>query len=171
MRIAPDHRQRSTPAQPQDRRRENDQAGGYSCRYVVGEIVEPRRRPAEADVARVLISDHGIHGVDRFVCDHSGDAEKCEEKQWCDDTVTHVLRNRFEDGTRNFSAGQVARIPSDDLAYEVSGFVQVSAAQCRDDLKCMIVQAANRDTTEDPIHGDREAAPVQGSRHESGEKT
>jgi len=73
----------------------------HPCRNPVEQIIEPGSGPAKPQVARRMVPDHGIQGIDSAIAQQSRQAGDCAPHQRCHDSVGSVLRNGLDSGPRH----------------------------------------------------------------------
>ena len=87
----------------------------------VDQVVEPRRRPAEMQVALGLVADHRIRGVDGLVDGDAGKAEKRIPEDRRDDAVGGVLGEAFKRGLGDARFIELGRVAADDFGHGAAG--------------------------------------------------
>src|SRR5215472_2621148 len=87
-------------------------------------VVEARRRPSEAAVARGAVADHAIERICHFVCKEPRQAEQEVPKDRSDDAVAEIFRETLDRGPRDAMLIETRRIAADDVPYRLAAAPQ-----------------------------------------------
>ena len=130
-------------------------------RRQVDEIVEPGGGEAEVLVARRVVADHAVGGVDRLVGRAAGKPADREPEHRRDDAVGEILGEAFDRGARH--AGLVERIgiAADDLRHRAAAGVEAIAFQRVGDAGDVLIEASLRDQAAGEDGDDDEAERQQ----------
>src|SRR5208283_4676038 len=123
---------------------ENKPERGETRGRQVDEIVETRRRPAEIEMARVLVADHRIGGVGRLVGDAARQAGDGEPERGSDDAVGKVLRETLDRRACDPRFVERARIAPDNARNREPPGFDAAALQRLGDAHDMGVKTALR---------------------------
>ena len=108
---------------------EADQDHRRACGEIARGIVEARRCPAELLVAVGVVTDHGVHGVDRTVRKRARRAERCAPERWRDHRVDRVLRQRLDDGGGDAGFVETRRVTADERRQHGACTVEVAGIE------------------------------------------
>ena len=104
----------------------NEECARHARRDIIEHSVETRRHPAEIQIFRILVAEHGIHRV-RCAIQH-GERQAADqiEKEWRDDAVDRIFRHGFNRRARRLRGTELFRITADDPADLPARFGKLS---------------------------------------------
>ena len=134
-----------------------DGAGGNeqstdSCGHQIENIVEACGNFAKCFVAFVMVADHAVQGVDRFVEKQPGQAKQQIEQSRRHQAVAEILRQTLNRRTGHTVVVEAFGIAPDDVAHRLTARRKILIAQGIGHSAHMIEQAAARQ--EDGDQGD-----------------
>ena len=119
--------------------------GGQPGRYPVEQVVQPRRRPAEAPVTVIAIAPHGVQGIGQAVEDDAGCAGHQVPEEGGEDGIVAVFQHGFDGCLGDALSVQVCGVAADDRSHRLPCLGQVPATQGCPDAVGMLAQAAPAD--------------------------
>ena len=121
--------ERNACTHSQQRRRQADQRGREPRGEIIGQVVDPGRRPAELPVAVVLMAEHRIQRVDRPI-DHRphGTGNRGEEQRGRH-AVHGALGDAFHGRPDHARLVELLRVAADDRGHPAPGLDEVAGNQ------------------------------------------
>jgi hypothetical protein len=137
------------------------------CRDQIEHVVEPRRRPTEAAMARREIADHAVERVGRLIDEQARQPENQRPEHRGDDAVAEILGQRFDAGARNAMLIETRRVAPDDVTYFFAAGIESPLGQCDGDGVDAVEETAlchqhgNDDELDQPPEARRAAHAIQ----------
>jgi hypothetical protein len=123
----------------------------------VQDVVEPRRRPAEADVARRGVADHAVERVDRLVDEDPRQSEERVIEDRRHHAVAEILGQRLDGGAGDAVFVEALRVAADDMADRRAPGDQSLAVERLAHARHMVEETALRQQYGDEQNLDRPA--------------
>ena len=98
------------------RRCDKCQTGETSCRPI-GDIIKARRGPAEGAVLFVLITNHTVERINRFVSENTRQTGQNIKENWRDKTIAEIFRRGFDGRPRDAGLIERVRVSADDMFH------------------------------------------------------
>src|SRR5215469_15136993 len=144
--VAQHDRQRSPrPAVPRERCRGGQEEPAGESWNGIENVVEARRRPSEAAVARGAVTDHAVECVRHFVCKEPWQAGQEVPKDRGNDAVAEIFRETFDRGPRNATLIKTRRIAADDVSDRAAATRQPAGLKRGSHGGDVFIQTALRD--------------------------
>ena len=141
----------------------------------VERVVQPRRRPAEVEIAVIFVAHHGVHGVDRLVEHTQGRAAQGQEDEGGDHPVGGVLRHGLHRRLGHAGLVQPLGVPPHNHGHGVPRAGQVSGLEGLVHLVALVPQGlggqqliAQQRLRRESQPGAEQAAPPQQQGGEAG---
>src|SRR5690606_24793077 len=97
--------------------RGGQERAGYSCRYVVEQIVKPRRSPAECAIALAPMTDHAVCRIHGLVGENARQSCKEVPERRRDNPIGKILRRGFDRRAADTRPIKGFGIAADDSRY------------------------------------------------------
>ena len=111
--------------------RRHQQQTAEPCGYKPRRIVQARRRRAKILISLILVTKHGVHGIDRFVGHTADRASERKVEKRCDDAVRRVLGHGLHSRPDDSFPVQILRVASHDHRYRAARFGKASISRCQ----------------------------------------
>src|SRR5439155_15261563 len=100
----------------------------------VHHIIQARGCPSKVKVPIILVTDHRIECINRFIRECRGYSPESEIKHRSDNTVRGVFGHRFDDGSHNLTRVKGASVATHDHCQSGSRSFQASTCEFKNDL-------------------------------------
>ena len=131
---------------------QTDEEHGQPGRQEVGRVVDPGRGPAKVQIARVLVADHRVEGVDHLVGQGQGRTAEGGVEERRQHPVDRVFGHGLHRGPGDVVALIAAHIPTDDHRHLGAGPLDFAGGQRPVNLHGRLVQGPGREAVEEE-HG------------------